>query len=346
MASDLGRWHASSAQRQVNHWPHPLIPPLTTNGFTPPRKSRFFYKIVISPVKSVKKRGLWLSFGGVAIIVLGHERGQGSKDVPVEQRMFLMPIFRGLAVWVIIAGLARVSAAALVVNPPLPISHALAVQFIGVADDDGSNAAPMLGNPVEQTDILNGVSTIWSQAGIALNYSFRAETFNNTFANSGTLGSNNPRPEGDLDATFALAAAAGDVLSADPQTLNILFVNIVPLFSALADNQGAGLAFLGANGMSLWAGPDLPGSETGREGLAKLIAHEIGHNLGLDHLTLAQNLMQDGGASNPGQRISPDQIPAVLNSPFLVPVPEPASATLFLLASIALLRLRRRAANR
>lgn len=235
--------------------------------------------------------------------------------------------------------------AALVVNPPQPITHTLSVQFIGVADDDGGNPAPLLGLPAQQSEILAYVDTIWSQAGVALNYSFRAESFDNTFVNSGNPVNNSPRPESDLDTSFALAGLAGNVLAPASTTLNILMVSIVPGYSALADNQGAGLAFLGENGMSLWAGPSLPTFAAGREGLGKLIAHEIGHNLGLDHLMEAENLMQEAGSSDPGERLSASQISLLLTSPLLVAVPEPASAALLLIAGLMLLRYRRIAAK-
>jgi hypothetical protein len=245
----------------------------------------------------------------------------------------------------LILGLAQNGWAALIVNAPQPITHTLAVQFIGVADDDGGNPAPLLGSLDQQSKILGFVNTIWSQAGIALNYSFRADTFDDTFVNSGDAGGNNPRPESDLDTSFALAGLAGNVLAPASTTINILMVSIVPSFSALADNQGAGLAFLGQSGMSLWAGPNLPTSAAGREGLGKLIAHEIGHNLGLDHLIEAENLLQEAGSPNPGERLSQSQISFLLTSPLLVAVPEPASAVLLLMAGLALLRRRRIAAK-
>ena len=48
--------------------------------------------------------------------------------------------------------------------------------------------------------------------------------------------------------------------------------------------------------MAMWAGPNLFSFNGGREIIASVLAHEIGHNLGLPHIGASQNLMQSGGS--------------------------------------------------
>lgn len=79
--------------------------------------------------------------------------------------------------------------------------------------------------------------------------------------------------------------------------------------------------------------------------IASVLAHEIGHNLGLDHLEEAENLMQAGGDADPGQRLNAAQISTALASSFSVPIPEPATIALLVCGgALAWIRIRRRQA--
>jgi hypothetical protein len=233
--------------------------------------------------------------------------------------------------------------AALILNSAQPITERVNVNVIAVADNAGANPAPLFGSASEQASIFSLVDQIWAQAGIDVEFSFRAGTYNNTFALTGTTGNNNPRPTGDLSTIRSNAASAGGVLSPDPNTINLFMVRIVPGFSQTSDNTSNGLAFLNANGIALWAGPNLPGFLGGREVIASVLAHEIGHNLGLDHIVEAENLLQAGGSSNPGQRLNSTQISTARASAFSVPIPEPTTyAAVGLVVTLVMLRSRRR----
>ncbi len=250
-----------------------------------------------------------------------------------------------LAVWAfgLACAIVAPAKAALVVNGPQPIAERINVRVIGVADNAGANAAPLWGTPAQQALVFSMVDQIWAQAGIDVDFTFRAGTYDNTFAHTGTPGSNNPRSTGDLNTIITAAAAASGVLSTDPNTLNLFMVRIVPGFSQTSDNTSNGLAFLGGNGITYWAGPNLPGFTGGQEVLAAVLAHEIGHNMGLDHIAESQNLMQEGGSANPGQRLNSAQIATSLASSFSVPVPEPTAGALIALAGVFTARRRRAA---
>jgi hypothetical protein len=209
--------------------------------------------------------------------------------------------------------------AALIVNAPRPITDRVNVNLIGVADDDRTDSTlGTFGTTTQQAEIFSFVDTIYAQAGVDVEFAFRAGTYNSTFARIGTPGNNNPRPQSDLSTIRSNAAAAGGVLSSDPNTLNVFLVSIVPGFSQLSANSSAGIATVNGNGITYYGGANLTGYTGGREVLASVLAHEIGHNLGLDHISEIENLMQSGGD---GERLNASQIQTILASRFSVAAP-------------------------
>ncbi len=230
------------------------------------------------------------------------------------------------------------SQAALIVNSAQTITHRVTINPIIVSDDAGSNTATYFGTA--ETEIKGLVNDIWAQAGIEV--VFKSTTsWNSTFALSGDPADNSPRPTSDLDEIVSVANLAGGILDSDSNVINMFFVAIPAGFSALATNQAAGLAYVGGNGITQFVGASLPGSVNGREAAASVVAHEIGHNLGLSHLAEAENLLQEGGAANQGERLNASQISTAQGSSFAVAIPEPSTAILVAFGSMMLLVRRR-----
>lgn len=248
--------------------------------------------------------------------------------------------------------LASDCAAALITNMAMPITHRVTVQPIVVSNDDGTNTAEYFGD-VTQRGIIQGlVNTIWAQAGIQVDF-LAANTWNNTFANIGNPADNNPRPDSDLSVVVSTGDAAG-VGNANPLVLDIYFVEISAGFSDtnVTDPVNGefyvnGLANTPGNGMTLHVGDSLVSFTAGQEAVASVFAHEIGHNLGLMHLVEAQNLMQEGGSSNLGERLNATQIATARMSPFAIAaVPEPSGVAVLSLAAIGYVVRRRRSRKR
>ena len=160
----------------------------------------------------------------------------------------------------------------------------------------------MFGNASEQLAIFDLVDTAWAQAGLDIDFTLDT-VYMNDFANFGAPGNNDPRPRDDLN---QILTNARSVRKAD--ALDLFMVNIVPFFDQSANNAANGLARVGGDGMAMWVGPQLPTWSGGRDVAASVLAHEIGHNLGLDHLVEAENLMESGGSMNPGERLNAGQI--------------------------------------
>jgi hypothetical protein len=191
--------------------------------------------------------------------------------------------------------------AALIVSAPQPITHQVRVQPIQVSDSNGRNTATFMGSSSSETYIKGQIDRVWRQIGVEILWEPTA-TYNDTFTNKGSGNySTQSRPTADL---YTITADPNAPLASDPTIVNLFFVNISAGYKQLSGNQVAGLAKVDANGSTIFVGLNLVtqtnwvgGPDAGKDSVAAVIAHEIGHCLGLIHeTTLGDNLMYSGSA--------------------------------------------------
>jgi hypothetical protein len=217
---------------------------------------------------------------------------------------------------------ASVAPADIIVNAPQAVTRRVTVQLIQTALDNGLSPATVFGNATERADIEGSIDAIWAQAGIDIAILPTINRYNNTFAYQGNAGSGT-RPSSDLNTIFANASSTGGILNADQLALNLILVNVVPAFSPLSENSSAGYARISGNGIIGYVGDNLLTFDNGLDVIAGVMAHEIGHNLGLDHTANGQpNLMSPNGTT---EQLTASQIDIARSSDFARMVAKPIS---------------------
>jgi len=166
------------------------------------------------------------------------------------------------------------------------IAEVITIQPIITSNSNGSNTAEFFGTEDEEREIIRFINDIFFQARIQVNW-LSENNWNNTFANIGDGGT---RPFEDAFEIFDRGEDAG-VTNSNPLNINMFFIEVVPGNADLAENTTNGVSLDGENGVTFQVGDDLPTFEEGRRAVARVAAHEIAHNLGLDHVPAPGNLL-------------------------------------------------------
>lgn len=186
------------------------------------------------------------------------------------------------------------------------VTRRVYIQPIVVSNNNGSNTAVFFGNEEQEFEIQRRIDEIYLQAGVDVEW-LEARSTNNTFFNQGN--GSGTRNQSDLNRIINDGDSFG-VGNTDPLVIDIYFVNRVPGFETLPQNTANGLAFVGANGIAMHTGDNLPRFSNGQSVVARVAAHEIAHNLGLDHVSDQENLLDNG------DELNNSQISTILNSSF------------------------------
>ena len=199
-----------------------------------------------------------------------------------------------------------VSSAELIVNPPRAITHRVSVQVIQTALSNGTSPAAVFGDPTREAAIEAAIDTIWSQAGIDVDFLPNVVRYNDTFAYQGSA-PGSVRPITDLSVMLTNAHLKGGILNPDPAVINLFFVNVVPGFNLKSANWANGVGNIGHNGIAMFIGENVSAEHAGH-----WVSHELAHNLGLRHSPAGvQNLL---ATSRNTELLTDDQIGAIFQT--------------------------------
>ncbi len=191
------------------------------------------------------------------------------------------------------------------------LTKKIVIQPVIAANTNGTNRAEFFGDATSELFIKDQVDAIFLEAGLEVQW-LAEKNWNNNFVN---VGSASTRPTSDLGTIRDMAASA-NISSNDSQVINVFFVEKSPGFNDIGENTSVGLAFLNGpnlllqNGVTIAIGDNLVTTEEGRIATAILTAHEVAHNLGLDHVSATNNLMN---ALPKDSNLTQTQINAIIN---------------------------------
>ena len=196
------------------------------------------------------------------------------------------------------------------------------VRPIVVSNNNGSNTATFFGDAESQAEIKDLIDDIYAQANIDIVFQ-NTVSYNSTAANTGS--GSGTRSVTDLN---TIVDTGDDVRVGSPNAniIDAYFVQRAPGFQFSGENAANGFAFVGASGTAIYIGEDLLGSQSGLELIASVVAHELGHNLGLLHESSASNLLS-GGPGNGQNNLVPRQITSIQDSSFAMPIGQATFAT-------------------
>lgn len=232
----------------------------------------------------------------------------------------------------------------------MPIDKTLTIRVFQLCSDSGSNCAAL--GPIGDPYYATATNTIWAQAGIRISYDFVGQ-INSTFYSNIDEGAGNSFET--LTATYDLANQAS--------------LTVVDMFLVHNIVNAYGEGWWGAGGLVM-AMDSILSFNSGNNGLGRLdtMAHELGHNLGLEPTILGgdggghvpsngvdNQLLSAGGYRHvPGSLadiapnglgydlLTPDEIAYARTSSLLSDIPEPASLMLVILGISVTGWLRRR----
>ena len=197
-------------------------------------------------------------------------------------------------------------------TPEISSVQQLVVRPIVVSNNNGGNTAAFFGDAETRAEIEDLIDDIFAQANVDVVWQAEV-SYNNTFANTGNT--SGTRPTSDLEPIVDGGDSRG-VGSANNNVIDAYFVQKAPGFGNVGDNTANGLAFVDSSGTAIHVGDNLLGFQSGLEVIAGVVAHELGHNLGLFHVESASNLLNSGSsvASNGNYFLTSRQVNTILNS--------------------------------
>lgn len=194
--------------------------------------------------------------------------------------------------------------AQLLVNPVQGVTHEVVVNPIQVENTAGQRAV-FFGTPPQRAEIREDVNRIMAQVGVQVVWKTdKLWRSNFAFDNNGTDYRNRPRP----DQLAQVVNQIPSTIRGSSTEVNLLFVKVSAALRDPGQYGFGGLAFVDQPNLMVAFGTRLMESRATRVKVSQTIAHELCHNLGLQHVNTAENLLLPGGSPGPtAARLSAQQ---------------------------------------
>lgn len=163
------------------------------------------------------------------------------------------------------------------------VDAVVTIRPIVLSNSDGTNTAEFFGNAEEEAAIKERINEIYAQARIEIRWE-EASSFNDTESN---IGNGRDRSSQDIHDISHAAWRAG----LTGVGLEIYFVEIAPGHRDRGESRINTASLPSLSSSAIHVGDRLPGTESGRDYIARAVAHAIGHNLGLGDSDNENNLM-------------------------------------------------------
>ena len=172
------------------------------------------------------------------------------------------------------------------------ISQTVNLNIIDLCDTTGTICAPA-GNV--QT-YVNYATAIYAQAGIGIAATAVQKLDLPNYSDCGITTASTVCTAGLLSSSRDLVNTPGHLQSTTKNTLNVYLVNNLVTASNGAGTPGYGWGLIGGNGLVVATGTN---PTTKLTAAIDTMAHELGHNLGLDHVDQSDNLMKTTTRTTP-----------------------------------------------
>jgi hypothetical protein len=172
--------------------------------------------------------------------------------------------------------------------PPQPIRHQLSVRYVVTETETGTRAKDF-GTPAQHAYIENEVRRILAQSGIDVAFQPDQATWTSGYAYAGASSDTGARTTSDLNWIFD--NIPGPYYPLDEGIVTVVFCKRTPGWAERGFYQTNGYAFIGWNGVTFFLGDGMLDNNGNMDIVAAVLAHEISHNFGLQHIVNPENLM-------------------------------------------------------